>query len=256
MNSIRALFRREIREYFCSPVAYVILAVFVTLTGFFFYLLTSEFLAYSLRTESHHIRGVMQTPNLNEMVIRPLFSTTGFLCMLLLPMVSMRLIAAERRSGTIQLLLTSPIRSWELALGKYAASLGFYLVMVMMTGAYLLPLFYYSSPDIQPVLVGMLGLALMGAAFLALGLFVSSLTQSQIVAGTLTFGLLFLFWIVSWAGENTSGSVRVFLEYISLYQHHQDMAKGILNSSDIVYYASLIFLGLFLTTKRLEALRW
>lgn len=165
MKNTWAIYKRELGEFFVSPVAYALLIVFAALGGFFFFALTSEYLTYCLRTDAYALQGNPTPPNVNEMLLRPLFSTLGFISLLFLPLVSMRLLSQETRSGSMQLLLTSPLKSGDIVLGKYLAALTVFACMLAITGFYVLFYFLHSAPDWQPALVGFMGLFLLGAAF-------------------------------------------------------------------------------------------
>jgi len=255
VKKIWAIFKKETGSYFNSPVAYVLLAVYAVITGFFFYAMTAEFISYSLRTQSTYVPGIA-TMNVNEMLIRPLISTYGFICIILLPMLTMRLFAEENSSGTIRLLLSSPISDAQVVIGKYLAALAFFAIMLLTTIIHQAFYFMYSSPELLATLIGYIGLFLMGAAFISIGMFVSAVSRNQIIAVVLTFGILLLFWIITWAGDNASATVKHLLEYIGIYNHHQDMAKGVLDTTDIIYYLSIIIAGILSTRKAIEARRW
>ncbi len=250
------LYKKEIKNYFSSPIGYVILTVFAAIAGFFFYTITFNFILFCLQTETNYINPFVQTPNINEMVVRPIFSSLGFVFIIIIPMISMRLFAEEKSAGTIQILLTSPLKPINIILGKYFASLTFLLIMISVTFFYQLLFFLYSTPTWQPVLVGYIGLFLLGSTFLALGILISSLTNNQIIAVILTFGLFLFLWIIGWSIENTNSQWRLIAEYISFYNHYQDFSKGILDTKSITYFCSIIFFSLFLTHKQIQAYRW
>jgi ABC-2 type transport system permease protein len=189
-------------------------------------------------------------------VIRPLFSNVSVIGLFLLPMISMRLFAEEKRTGTIELLLTSPIRDMEIILGKWIAAVALYATMLFVSGLSLIMLFAYGKPDWRPILVGYLGLLLQGAALLALGEFVSTLTKDQIVAGVAGFYLSLLLWVISWIAEFESSTTGRILSYLSVFTHFESFSKGVIDSKDIIFYLSMAFVGLFLTARSMESLRW
>ena len=171
-------------------------------------------------------------------------------------MITMRLFAEEKRSGTIELLATSPIRDAEVIIGKWLAAMGLYACMLLFSGLNFVFLFRYGNPDWKPLLIGVLGLLLQGGALLAIGTFISTLTKNQIIAAGATFGVCLLLWILEWvAGYETSTWARV-LSYISVITHYESFARGVLDSKDAIYYVTLIFLGLFFTSRSMESLRW
>jgi ABC-2 type transport system permease protein len=255
MKQIWCIFKKEVHSYFISPVAPVLMSVFLLLAGFFYYAMTTDFLSSGFGGIPGAPHGPDQCLNINEMLIRPLIMTYGFIAVLLLPMLSMRLFAEERRSGTIRLLLAAPVTSLQVVFGKYFAAVFVYLMLLACTGLYQITYFVYSAPEILPVLAGYLGLFLMGAAFISVGMWISSLTRSQVVAVVITLGVLLLFWLISWAGGAAAPHIKKILDYISLYNHYQDMAKGVLDTTDGVYYLTLIVGGIYFTQRSVESYR-
>ena len=194
--------------------------------------------------------------DMNEFVVRPLFSNVSVIALFLIPMITMRLFAEEKRTGTIELLLTSPIRDWEIILGKLLGALALYTAMLVISGLSMLMLFAYGKPDWRPILVGYLGLLLQGAALLAIGTFISNCTKNQIVAGVAGFAVCLMLWVLSWVSEFGTGHPERVMSYISVTSHFDSFSKGVLDSKDILYYVSVIFVGLFLTARSMESLRW
>jgi len=194
--------------------------------------------------------------NINEQLVRPLLANASVLCLFLVPMITMRLFAEENNRGTIELLLTSPVHDWEILLGKWLGALGMYASLLAFTGLNMIFLFAYGSPDWKPMATGYLGLLLQGGAMLAIGTFISTTTKNQIVAAFATFGTLLLLWVFEWvAGYEQSPWAKV-MAYMSLVSHFESFAKGVIELKDVIYYVSVIFLGLFLTARSLESLRW
>ena len=201
------IFKKEMRLYFTSPVAYVVLFIFLVVMGWFFSTILNYYTLASMQSAMNPAMG--RDLNVIDSVMRPLFGNISVILVLaLVPFVTMRLIAEERQTGTIELILTYPVRDWEVLIGKYLAALGLYVVLLILTLLYPLILAYFTRVEWGAVLSGYLGLLLMGASFLAVGLFASSLTSSQIVAAVWTFGILLLLWVVSW-GDKKSGFVSV-----------------------------------------------
>ena len=248
------VFKKEMRLYFTSPVAYVVIAVFLILAGYFFFAIFDFFTRASLQTAMNPQMG--RDLNITDNVLRPLFSNVSVILLLLLPLVTMRLIAEERRAGTMELLLTYPVRDGAVLLGKFLAALALYGIMLTLTLLYPALLFYFARPEWGPVLTGYLGLLLLGSAFIATGLFASSLTENQIVAAMTTFGILLLFWVISWTADTVGGTAGRVLTHLSLIEHFDNFGKGVLDTRDIVYYLSFIAVALFLTLRSLEARRW
>ncbi len=253
MTNIWVIIKKEVRAYFTSPVAYVVMTVFLVLTGFFFYSLIWWFNAQSAQMQNPY---AAQQMNINQMVFGPLFGNMSIILLLMLPLVTMRLFAEEKKAGTDELLLTSPISVAQIVLGKFLAALFFLFALLLLTGLLTLFAFLFGNPELAPILNGYLGLLLMGAAFLAVGLFFSSLTENQIVAAISTFGALLLFWIINWAASAASGFWKDVLNYISLFQHFDNATQGILDTTDIIYFVSFAFFGLFLTHSVIQSRRW
>ncbi len=254
MKNIWAIFKKEIKTYFTSPIAYVIITVFLVLIGFFFYSLIWFFNSQSLQLAQNQY--YYQQLNINQMVYSPLFQNMSIILLLMIPLLTMRLFSEEKKINTDELLYTCPISINQIILGKYFASLFVLLAMLLLTGILSIFTFSYGNPELVPILNGYLGLFLMGAAFIAIGIFFSSLTENQIVAAILTFGTLLFFWILSWASYSAGGMWKSVLSYLSFIQHFDDMTRGILDTTDLVYYFSFIFLGLFLTHSVIQSRRW
>jgi ABC-2 type transport system permease protein len=254
MKNVWVLARRELNSYFSSPIAYIVLAMFAIIFGYFFYSATAIFVNYSIQAMMG--RGMMGPMNLNEFIIRPLLMNVSVIVLFLLPMVTMRLFAEEKRSGTIELLLTSPLRDVEIILGKWLAAMLLYVCLLVISALDILILFRYGQPDWRALLVGYLGLILMGAAFLGLGAFISTLTKNQIIAASLTFGLFLLLWVLDWVTSYSQGTLGKVVSYLSITTHFENFAKGVLDLKDAIYYLSVIFIGLFLTLRSMESLRW
>jgi len=254
MKNIWAIFKKEIKTYFTSPIAYVVITVFLVLIGFFFYSLIWWFNSQSLQMAQNPYS--YQQLNINQMVYSPLFQNMSIILLLMIPLLTMRLFSEEKKSNTDELLYTCPISINQIILGKYFASLFVLLAMLLLTGILSIFTFAYGNPELVPILNGYLGLFLMGAAFIAVGIFFSSLTENQIVAAVLTFGTLLLFWILNWASYSAGGIWKSVLNYLSFIQHFDDMTRGILDTTDLVYYLSFIFLGLFLTHSVIQSRRW
>ncbi len=254
MRNVWAVCKKEIKSYFTSPIAYVAITVFLVLVGFFYYSLIWWFNSQSLQMARNPY--YLQQLNINQMVFSPLFHNISIILLLMIPLLTMRLFSEEKKIKTDELLYTSPLSINQIILGKYFASLVVLLAMLLLFGILTLFTFIYGNPEIRPILVGNLGLFLMGAAFMAVGIFFSSLTENQIVAAVLTFGSLLLFWVLNWASFSAGGMWKDVLNYVSFFQHFDDMTKGILDTTDIVYYLSFIFLGLFLTHSAIQSRRW
>lgn len=253
MNNIWIIFRKEMRSYFVSPVAYVLLTLFALLCGWFFWNALAYFVVEGLQMQMH---GQSFPMNINEQIIRPLLSNFSVIGLFFIPLISMRLFAEEKRSGTIELLATSPIRDVEVILGKWLAAVGLYACLLLCTALSFAFLFLYGNPDWKPLALGYLGLLLQAGGLLAIGTLISTMTRNQIVAAAATFAVCLMLWIIGWpAGYETATWAQV-CAYFSVINHFESFAKGVLELKDMVFYVTLIFFGLFLTTRSMESLRW
>ena len=194
--------------------------------------------------------------NVNEQVIRPLLGNASVLGLFFIPMITMRLFAEEKRTGTIELLATSPVRDIEIIMGKWLAAVGLYACMLLFTAINFAFLFHYGNPDWKPLAVGYLGLLLQAGGLLAVGTFISTLTRNQIIAGAATFGVCLMLWVFAWVSGYDSSTWASVLSYLSVVTHFDSFGKGVIESKDAVYYLTVIFLGLFFTARSMESLRW
>jgi ABC-2 type transport system permease protein len=252
MNTL-TIARKEIESYFRSPIAYGVMAFFALLSGYFFYAMTILFVRRGMEMA---MMGQSQPMDLSDWVVKPLLSNISVIALFLIPMITMRLFAEEKRSGTIELLLTSPLRDIEIVLGKFLGALTLYTAMLLISFLSMMLLFYFGKPDWRPMMVGYLGLLLQGAALLAIGTFISNCTKNQIVAGVAGFAVCLMLWILNWVSEFGNTIPERVLSYIAVTSHFDSFSKGVLDLKDIVYYLSVIFVGLFLTARSMEALRW
>lgn len=253
MRNVWIICRKELSSYFASPVAYLLLTIFGVIFGFFFWTALGYFVFEGMEMQ---MRGQMYPMNLNEQIIRPLLSNVGVIGLFFIPLITMRLFAEEKRTGTIELLVTSPVRDLEIILGKWLASLLLYCCLLLFTALNFAFLFRYGNPDWKPLAIGYLGLLLQAGGLLAIGTFISTLTKNQIIAGATTFGVCLLLWVLEWvSGYDTSTLARV-LAYMSVITHFDSFARGVLDTKDAVFYLSVIVVGLFLTARSMESLRW
>jgi ABC-2 type transport system permease protein len=253
MRNVWIICRRELSSYFSSSIAWLLLTMYSLIFGYFFWNLVSYFVQNAMEMQ---MMGQTGSVNINEEIIRPLLANNAFLEILFIPLITMRLFAEEKRNGTIELLATSPVRDAEIILGKWFAALLLYCWLLLFTGLNFAFLFRYGHPDWRTMAIGYLGLILQGAALLAIGTFLSTLTKNQIIAGVTTFGACLLLWVFAWVGNYNSASWAQVLSYLSVLSHSESFGKGVLEIKDAVYYLSFIFLGLFLTTRSMESLRW
>jgi ABC-2 type transport system permease protein len=253
MRNAWIICRKELGSYFVSPVAYLLLTMFALIFGFFFWNALGMFIIEGMQMQ---MSGQAFPMNLNEQVIRPLLSNVSVLGLFFIPMITMRLFAEEKRTGTIELLATSPIRDLEIIVGKWLAAVILYCCLLFFTALNFAFLFKYGNPDWRPLLLGYLGLLLQAGALLAIGTFISTLTKNQIIAGAATFGIELLLWVIGWVGEYETALWARVLSYFSVLTHFESFARGVLDSKDAIFYVTVIFLGLFFTARSMESLRW
>jgi len=254
MSSFWPIFKRELRAYFVSPIAYVVMVMFLIIAGYFFYSSFAFFNFIGFQAMSNPMMA--RNLNVTEGVLRPLYGNLGVILLFLMPLLTMRLFAEEKKQGTIELLLTYPVRDWAAVLAKFAACLTVYTLMLALTGLYPLLLIIFSRPEVGPILAGYLGLFLLGAAFIALGALASSLTENQIVAAALSFGFLLLFWVIGWSAQFASGPLGQVLSHLSLLDHFDSFPKGVIDTKDVIFYLNFMVFCLFLTLRSLESHRW
>lgn len=253
MRNIWTICRRELYSYFVSPIAWVLLAIFAVLSGIFTYIISASFVQEGFQ---YQMQGQSMPMNINQQVIAPLFSNMAVVGLFLIPLISMRLFAEEKRQGTIELLATSPVHDLEIVLGKWLSAVIMYgALMVVLLADYSF-LFIYGHPDWAPVGTGFLGAILQGACLLAFGTFISTLTKNQIVAGAVGFALALVLWILNWTTSFGNSPAIQVLNYLSIVSHMDSFTRGVIDTKDLIYYCSMIFLGLFLTARSLESLRW
>lgn len=238
MRNVWVIFKRELSSYFVSPIAYVVGAAFLVLGGLFFVL---PFFFGQL-----------------DASLRNWMSSIVVLLLFIAPMFTMKLLAEEKQSGTIELLLTSPLRDWELVLGKFFAALGLWLSILVITLVYVVILRIFGEPDPIPLATGYLALLLMGAAMLAVGVLASSLSPNQIVAVVVAFAILLVLWVANaltnvFGANTTLGNI---FDFVAITKHQDDLMKGVVDSRDLIYYLSIVVGCLFLSTRFLEARRW
>jgi ABC-2 type transport system permease protein len=256
MTSVRnvlAIAEKELRSYFASPIAYIIIGLFALLFGVFFNLYLAVFIQRSMGMSQFGGGGAA---NINQDMIRGVLMNAAVIILFVMPMITMRTYAEEKRSGTIELLLTSPVTDLQIILGKFFGAMGLFLAMLALTLIHTGILFLYGNPDWKPIATGYLGLILMGGCFLAVGLLISSLTKNQIVAGMVTFAVFLMLWVINWIGQFVGPTMQSVLAYLSLTEHYDDFAKGIVDTKHLIYYASFMAFGLFLTAKSVDSERW
>ena len=255
MSNILAIAHKELKAYFSSPIAYIVIGLWALMYGYFFVAILSFFVRQSMQMGQFGMQGA-QAMNVNQQLIRPLLQNVLILILFLMPMVTMRAYAEEKRSGTIELLLTSPLTDFQIIVGKFLGAMALYGVMLAVTLIHLGLLFAYGRPEWKPIVTAYIGLLLMGGCFIATGLFISSLTRNQIVAGMVTFAVFLMLWIITWIGSFSGPTVDKLTQYLSIVDHYDDFGKGVLDTTHLVYYVSFITFGLFLTAKSVDSERW
>ena len=235
MTNVWAVSTRELRSYFLSPLAYVVIALFLALSGYLFALILA---------------------NGREASLRGLIQNVSVLYLFIVPAISMRLLAEEQRTGTVELLLTNPVQEWEIVTGKFLASIMLVLVMLALTLVFPLFLFIFGNPDRGPIIAGYVGIFLQAAAFLSIGLWASSLTQNQIVAAIVSFALLLILWLSENLGQFLGGTIGSIVSYTSVINRFQSFPQGVIQTNDVVYYLTLIVAGIVLSTLSLQSRRY
>jgi ABC-2 type transport system permease protein len=257
MRNVFTIVGKELRSYFVSPIAYVVLTGFLLLGGWFFFNLLSRFnLLLSLYLQMQQGGEAANRLNLNDYVVSPLMHNLAIVLVILVPMITMRAYAEEKKGGTYELLLTSPVRTGEIVLGKFLASFLFICIMIGLTGVYPAILMKFGNPEIGVIASGYLGLILLATVFVAVGLLTSSLTENQIIAAVSGLVATLLLYIIGWPAETAGDVLGPLLRYLSVTEHFAEMVRGIINTRSLVYFLSLISLALFLTQRSVESLRW
>ncbi len=255
MTPVHALIAKELRSYFVSPIVYVVGAVFLFIFGFLSYLYVV--FAGAQAIQLMQMQGGIAQINLNDLVFRNLFASMRFVLLIILPILTMRLFAEERKLRTFEFLMTSPIRVQDIVTGKFVSVFLVFLGLVGLTGLVPGVLTLFSNFDWNPVFTGYLGMVLLGALFLAVGVLASALTENQIVAAFVSFGILLTIWLVAGLGallgDTATGRV---MSYISFMDHYDRLVRGLIDTSDLVYFGSSLVLLLFLTHRVVESTRW
>ncbi len=252
MKNVLLICRKELRSYFASPIAYAVMAIFGLIFGWVFFNATRDFVRFTIM-QSQEGGGPV---SVNDSIIRPLLGFAGTIGLFLIPMITMRVFADEKKTGTIELLLTSPVKDLEIIIGKWLGAVALYACVLFMSILNVALLFAWGKPDLKPVLVGYLGLLLQGGCLLALGTLISTMTKNQIIAGIATFFIALLLWLLSWFTAFDSSVTATVVNYMSIVTHFENFGKGVLDSKDVIFYLSLTFFSLFLTARSLESLRW
>jgi len=253
VGNMLAIAHKEVKAYFDSPIAYIVIGFFALIFGYFYVALTSYFVSQSMQMG---MMGGEQTLNVNQQLIAPLFLNASVVVLFVLPSITMRTYAEEKRSGTIELLLTSPLTDLQIILGKFIGAMTLWAAALAVTLLHVGVLFWFGKPEIWPVVTVYLGMLLMGGCFISVGLFISSLTKNQIVAAMATFAVFLLLWVIDWISSFVGPTMQQVLTYLSITQHLDDFTRGVIDTKHLVYYFSFITFGLFLTARSVDTERW
>lgn len=263
LGNIIAIYRRELQSYFASPLAYAIAGIFWLLSGFFFVIILLGPQGFIQQAAANDLQGQqlgVPVPPVDVAYefLRAFLSVMSSLALFILPILSMGLYAEERKRGTLELLATSPVTNWAVAVGKLLGVLTFFITLVLPLLAYEAIALVAANPPIQPAvpLLGHLGLILLAAGVLSLGMFISSLTDSTILAAILTFALILFLWVIDVIANALGGPIGQVLSHLSLLKHYNNLVQGIFDTSSLILFASYIILGIFLTAQSIDALRF
>jgi ABC-2 type transport system permease protein len=259
MKGLIAVYRREMGSYFVSPIAYIVIGLFLLVCGWFFYRILGFFIQQSVTAQMRAMQfGGPQAMDVPGLVLQNFFGIVSTIVLFLLPMLTMGIYAEERKRGTMELLMTSPLTEFQIAFGKFLAGLTLYGVMIAPTLIYQILMSMYAEPGIPWSVLwsGYLGLLLLGSVLVALGAFISSLTESQIIAGVATFAVFLLLWVLDFGARDSSSTWGDVLQYLSILRHYDDFSRGVIDTANIVFYLSLAGVGVFLTQRSLDSMRW
>jgi len=254
MKGILAVFRKEVAITYSSPIFYAAAFIFLVVSGYFFFTNTAFFSLQSFQAMTNPM--LSEGLNLTDMVVKPFFSDLSIILLLMLPLITMRLYAEEKKTGTIELLFTYPLSDMAVLTGIYCATMLVLLTMLVGTIPYLIILEVFGSLEWGIVLSGYLGIILLGGSFIALGIFTSSLTENQIIAAVISFGALLLFWVIGWAKAIAGPLLGPILYHISIISHLAPFVKGLIDTRDVVFYFLFTFFWLFLTLRFLNSRFW
>ena len=253
MRNIWTVARRDFDAYFTSPIAYIVIAGFMVIMGWMFFFSLSHF---NLQNMQYQQFNMGKAQSITDGVIRPLYGNMNVIFLFMVPFITMRLFSEEKKSHTIELLMTSPISLTEIILGKFLSSLLLVGIMLGFTVVYPVILFATGNPDLGPIITSYIGTLFLAGCYLSTGILFSAMTENQIVAGALTFAAGLFLWLISWATQAAGPVWSEILQYLSLIGHYNNFGQGIIDTSDIMFYFSFIGIGLFLTHRVLDSYRW
>jgi ABC-2 type transport system permease protein len=254
MRNLYAVFKREVQSYFTQPIAYVVLGSILLIVGFLYYQSWRWFLGVSFEAMRNPMFA--RELDLSTMVVGSTISTVGVVSVFVLPLLTMRLWAEEKRSGTVEILLTLPLRDLDIVLGKFLASLAVYGVLLALTLLYPLIAANFGRLDPGPILSGYLGTLLLGSTLLAMGFLCSTWTENQIVACAMAWAGFLFFWLIGHAADFAGGTLGMVLTHLSFANHHENFVKGIIETPDVAFFLLGCVFCLFLTLRSIESTRW
>ncbi len=258
MKNVWAIYRKEMGHYFVSPIAYVFIGIFLFVGAYFFNAILTFMIQQSLSAQMQGMQfGMTQHFDVPSLVMRQFFGLLSTLVLFFTPILTMAVYSEEKKRGTMELLMTSPITESDIVLGKFLASFTLFALMLVPTLSYMIFMYVHSDPmpPWRVMAAGYAGILLLGAALTALGTFISSLTENQIIAAVLTFAAFLILWVLD-IGRNATGGVASVLTYLSVIRHYEDFTRGIIDTSSLVYYGSFIVLFVFLTIRSVDSMRW
>ncbi|MBY0471320.1 ABC transporter permease [bacterium] len=250
-RNIWTIAQRDFRSYFTSPIAYVVIGAFMSIVGFMFFFNLDHYVR-QMAFSAMGNKGVSVTDG----IVRPFYGNMNVILLFIAPMITMRLFSEEKKMHTIELLMTSPLTLTEIIVGKFCSAMLLVGVMLLVTSIYPIVLFSAFTPDYGPIVCSYVGTFLLAGCYMAVGLFLSSMTENQVVAAASTFGVGLMFWIISWAASAAGPFWSGLLTNLSLIGRFNNFGQGLLNSADIFFYLSYIFVGLFLTHRVMDSYRW
>jgi ABC-2 type transport system permease protein len=256
MRNILAICKRELLSFFVSPIAYFVITGFALISGFFFFNYLAFFARIYQMSQMMAFRGGGNLPNLNQVVVEGLFQTMLVVLVFLIPLLTMRIVAEEKRRGTFELLITSPVSVYQIVIGKFLSLATVIVAMLVVSFIFPLLLIVYGNPEIPPIISGFFGVVLCALAFASIGMAVSSFTENQIVAGVSSMVVLLLLYVIQAPAESLGGTTAEVLRYLSPLDQVQNLVRGVVSLKAITYFLSLIVLGMFLSQRALEAHRW
>jgi ABC-2 type transport system permease protein len=257
MKNIISITKREIFSFFVSPVAYFVITGFILLAGYFFLMYFNYFNIALMQAAGNPFGGGMENMNLNRYVIEPFYQTLIVILVFMTPLLTMRVLADEKKKGTFELLLTSPLSVFEIVLGKFFGIA--FVIVIMMCSVfffpYILVVYGNPSPEVAPIFTGLAGILLCSLSFVSIGIAVSSFTENQVVAGMCSMVTLLIFYMIQSPAQAVGGVAEKVLTYMSPLTHLEELVKGVISTKSIVYFLSVILLGIFLSQRALETQR-